>query len=224
MKKIKYPYYNIDCGFFPAQIKLCFNDADFQRILKDHKIEYRANALDEGCAETHYFSDGKEGLIVLAIDLEVAGTDVAVVAGTVAHEATHCAERVFEHIGEERDRIGEETRAYLTEHIVAQSMKAIEMYRRDYASKIKKPAREGDRKDAGKKGQGGGGTVPEVDKQRDGGPGQAGVPEPSGAPRGAEDRDGKGITPPDRDVPTTIHAWVPRMDSKEYNRNRKVPR
>ena len=84
MKKIKYPYYNIDCGFFPAQIKLCFNDTDFQRILKDHKIEYRANALDEGCAETHYFSDEKEGLIVLAIDLEATGTDIAVVAGTVA--------------------------------------------------------------------------------------------------------------------------------------------
>lgn len=116
----KFNYYHVDCGHFPVQIKLCFSNKDFQDILKDHNIAMKAVALDEGVAETHYLTDGKLGIIVLVFDLDECGDHPAELAGTIAHEATHCVCRVFEHIGEEPEEIGEESRAYLTEHIVRQ--------------------------------------------------------------------------------------------------------
>lgn len=122
---IKKPkYHNIDCGFFPSTIKLCFSDKDFQKILKDYDVPVRATALDIGVAETHMLSDGRQSIIILAFDLVECATDLAYLAGTIAHEATHCAQRIFDHIGEEINQIGEETRAYLTEHIVRQITQA----------------------------------------------------------------------------------------------------
>ena len=121
----KFDYYHVDCGHFPAQIKLCFSNEVFQKVLKDHDITAKATALDEGIAETHYLSDGKMAVIVLVFDLAECDGGDAVLAGVVAHEATHCVCRVFDHIGEEPDEIGEESRAYLTEHIVKQIWKGI---------------------------------------------------------------------------------------------------
>ena len=123
----KWPYYHVDCGHFPVQIKLCFSDQDFQMILKDHGIQTKATALDEGVAETHYITDGKQGIIILVFDLLECDDNSYNLAGVVAHEATHCVCRVFEHIGEDQENIGEESRAYLTEHIVKQIWKAIEV-------------------------------------------------------------------------------------------------
>ncbi len=135
-----YGYYHVDCGHFPAQIKLCFSNEMFQRILLDHGITQKASALDEGIAETHYLTDGKEGIIVLAFDLkECVDEDPAYLAGVIAHEATHCVCRVFEHIGEPAEEIGEESRAYLTEHIVKQITTGIRM-------EMDKNARKADRK------------------------------------------------------------------------------
>lgn len=124
----KWPYYHVDCGHFPVSIKLCFSNTDFQRILEDHDIKAKATALDEGVAETHYLSDGKVGIVVMVFDLEECeDEEQANLVGIVAHEATHCVCRVFEHIGEEVEDIGEESRAYLTEHVVKQIWKGIEI-------------------------------------------------------------------------------------------------
>lgn len=131
----KYDYYHVDCGHFPAQIKLCFSNDVFQKILKDHDITVKATALDEGVAETHYISDGKLAVIVLVFDLAECDDNPSTLAGVVAHEATHCVCRVFEHIGEEPEDIGEESRAYLTEHIVRQIWRAIEMEKEKNARK-----------------------------------------------------------------------------------------
>lgn len=131
----KYDYYHVDCGHFPAQIKLCFSNEVFQKILKDHDITVKATALDEGVAETHYISDGKLAVIVLVFDLAECDDNPSTLAGVVAHEATHCVCRVFEHIGEEPEEIGEESRAYLTEHIVRQIWRAIEMEKEKNARK-----------------------------------------------------------------------------------------
>lgn len=161
----KYDYYHVDCGHFPAQIKLCFSNDVFQKILKDHDIAVKATALDEGVAETHYISDGKLAVIVLVFDLAECDGGDAVLAGVVAHEATHCVCRVFEHIGEEPEEIGEESRAYLTEHIVKQIWKGIELEK-------EKNARKADRKLSKQKDKGQERAELQVDKHGDGGSGQ----------------------------------------------------
>lgn len=178
----EFGYYHVDCGHFPAQIKLCFSDDMFQRVLRDHGIREKATALDEGIAETHYLTDGKQGIIILAFDLdECIDEDPAYLAGVIAHEATHCVCRVFEHIGEEPDEIGEESRAYLTEHIVKQITTGISM-------ELDKRARKASRKPSRQKGKAGGGIEPKVDIVNNRRPGPNSVSQPAGAFGGVKNK------------------------------------
>jgi len=147
----------------------------------------KASALDEGIAETHYLTDGKEGVIVLAFDLkECVDEDPAYLAGVIAHEATHCVCRVFEHIGEPPEEIGEESRAYLTEHIVKQITTGIRM-------EMDKNARETDRKLFKQKGKGPGRDEPKVDQHDNGSPRSDSVSEKTDPPGGAKNKNGKAV-------------------------------
>lgn len=177
----KYNYYHVDAGHFPVQIKLCFDNAEFQKILDDHDVKIKATALDEGIGETHYLTDGKEGIIILAFDLDECDVGEAYLAGTIAHEATHCVCRIFEHIGEAPEDIGEESRAYLTEHIVKQLTQAIIIEK-------EKRARERDRKVPTKKGKGKQGSVSEVDINDNGSARPDSVSESTSSSSGTEDR------------------------------------
>lgn len=181
MKK-KFDYYHVDCGHFPAQIKLCFSDETFQKVLKDHGIVTKADALEEGIAETHFISDGKAAIIIMVFDLNECDDSDAILAGVVAHEATHCVCRVFDHIGEDPEDIGEESRAYLTEHIVKQVWKGIEIEK-------EKHARERDRKLSKQKGKTAQGTDVQVDKHSDGSAGQDSNAEQANQVCGAENSD-----------------------------------
>ena len=175
-------YYHVDCGHFPAEIKLCFSNETFQRVLLDHGITYKATALDEGIAETHYLTDGKMGVIIMVFDLkECVDEDPAYLAGVVAHEATHCVCRVFEHIGEEPDEIGEESRAYLTEHIVKQITTGIRM-------EMEKDARKENRTTSKQKGKRTKGPDVQVDQHGDRGAGQDSNPKPEDPSGGAKNK------------------------------------
>ena len=192
----KWPYYHVDCGHFPVQIKLCFSNTDFQRILADHDITLKATALDEGVAETHYLTDGKVGIVVLVFDLEECDEEPALLAGVVAHEATHCVCRVFEHIGEEPEDIGEESRAYLTEHIVKQIWKAIVLEK-------EKNARERDRVVSKQKSKGKKRTDVQVDQHSDGSAGQDNNSKQQDPFSGAENSYGGVIGAPKVGIQTT---------------------
>jgi hypothetical protein len=178
----KYNYYHVDCGHFPVQIKMCFSDFDFQNILKDHDIILKAKALDEGVAETHYLTDHKTGIIVLVFDLEECNDSAAELAGIIAHEASHCVNRVFEHIGEEIENIGDESRAYLTEHIVRQIHAGIEQHQ---AKEEKKNAGKGNRKLSNKEDQGDKRPVLQMVVDRDGSAGQNTNPPRESPPSGS---------------------------------------
>ena len=182
-------YWHIDAGFFPAMVNLCFDDKTFQQILKDHDVDIRATALDYGVGETHYMSDGKDAIIVLVFDLEECDIGPAYLAGAVAHEATHCVNRIFDHIGENPDEIGEETRAYLTEHIVRQIIQAIILEK-------EKRERERDRAATGKKGKAAGRNVPKVDQHDHRSSGPAGTAKQKPKVRRAKDAGGSSVRAP----------------------------
>jgi hypothetical protein len=123
VKPKKYSYYTIDTGFLGAPVKLCFSKESFQDILKDHEIVTKETALGLGIAETHSFTEGRNGLIVLVFDYSelVTDDDFSNVFATITHEAVHCVQRIFDWVGEEDP--GEEITAYLTEWIVKQIIK-----------------------------------------------------------------------------------------------------
>lgn len=180
-------YYHVDCGHFPSQIKLCFSNEMFQQVLRDHGITEKATALDEGIAETHYLTDGKHAVIIMAFDLaECVEEDPAFLAGVIAHEATHCVCRIFEHIGEAPDEIGEESRAYLTEHIVKQITTGINM-------EIQKNVRKADRAASKQKSEGAGRAKPKVDQHDNGSPGPDSVSEKSNTPGRAKNKNRRAV-------------------------------
>jgi hypothetical protein len=204
----KYNYYSVDAGFFNVQIKLCFSNAEFQKILRDHDIPFKAEALEVGIGETHYISDGRNGIIVLAFDLEECDQDPATLAGIIAHEATHCVCRVFEHIGEEVEDIGEESRAYLTEYIVAQLTQAVIIEKA-------KNARKGNRAVPQQKGKGSKGPELQVDINSNGGAGQNNNPLPESVVRGIEDFQRSLIGSPENSISRARKPRVPRGGVKK---------
>jgi hypothetical protein len=184
MKPKKFDYYNVDCGFFPAQLKLCFSDAVFQQILKDHKIDTKEEALELGLAETHVFQQGKKSVIVVVFDLaECITADPSFMVSTIAHESVHCAYRVLEYAGEEEGEWGEETFAYLTDHIAKQIYVGIQ-------TEATKRAGKTDRAVSKQKGKRVRGNVPKVDLQHNGSAGQNSISEQTSALGRTQDSNG----------------------------------
>lgn len=120
-------YYHIDANPFGTRVKLCFDQDGVDSILKDHDIDFTVDAFDMGIAETHYISDGREGIIVVIIDLDKCDHDRNFQCGIVAHEAYHVACRIFEHIGQPIHTVGEEIVAYTLEHLTKQIAAATEL-------------------------------------------------------------------------------------------------
>jgi len=173
----------VDVGFFPVPVKMCFTSKAFYKVLRDHGIAAQPDMapLELGIAETHSFSTNKEAIVIVVFNLIECVDNAALLASVVAHEATHVVARVLEHIGEEVEDFGEESRAYLTEWLVRQMFTACLVE----VAKIAK--RKENRTKTGQKDQGEGGPVPEVGEPvDDGGAGQAGVLQGQDNPSGVE--------------------------------------
>jgi hypothetical protein len=119
----KRPYYTVDTGHFGVPIKVCFSDASFQQAVRDSHITTRHNALDIGLAESHFIEQEGTQHAMLAIVFnyeEMTKTDALERMGVIYHEVSHTVTHVFEYIGEEETKIGDESRSYLGEHIFKQ--------------------------------------------------------------------------------------------------------
>lgn len=163
---IKKPYYVADTGHFGINIKVCFSDAAFQQAVKDSRITTRHNALDVGLAESHFIEQEGTTHAMLAIVFnyeEMAKETALERMGVIYHEVSHTVTHVFEYIGEEDTKIGDESRSYLGEHIFKQvfSIYATEEDRREFSGKRDREAFS----ELGKKVRG---AKLQVDQQRDG--------------------------------------------------------
>jgi hypothetical protein len=203
----KYKYYHVDVGVFPVAMKLCFDQKGFYDILRDHDIEVNTKALDEGIAETHYISDGREGIVIMIIDLDECNEDEFYLQGIITHESYHCTCRVFEHIGQEREEIGEEIFAYTIEHIVKQVSKAvsIELEKRD-----KKDAGKGNRKVSKQKGEGAQRDILQVDIEHNGSARQDSDTQQKDIPGGTKDGNGSRIGAPKVGLQAARRTWTIR--------------
>lgn len=164
-KKVK-PYYVADTGFFGAKVFICFSDDAFQQALKDSKITTRHNALDMGIAESHYIQqEGTQySMLAIAFNFEELSYEEALdKMGTIYHEVSHTVTHIFQHIGEDETKIGDESRSYLGEHLFKQVFAA-------YATEEDKRerARERNRKVLDQKNQAVIGALLQMAEQRDG--------------------------------------------------------
>ena len=173
-------YYDIDASPFGMKVKLCFDQAGVDAILTDHEIDFTLDAFDLGIAETHYISDGLDSIIVVIIDPAKCDHDQHFAVSVVAHEAYHVACRIFQHIGQPLDTVGEEIFAYTIEHIVKQMSAALE---KEFN------ARKASRSKTKQTRKGKGWPKLQVDQQRDGGTGSDSTAEQPSVVRGAKNRD-----------------------------------
>lgn len=172
--KKKLPYYIADTGHFGIKIKVCFSDSAFQQAVRDSKITTRHTALDVGLAESHFIE--QEGtthaMLAIVFNYEDMAKETALERmGVIYHEVSHTVTHVFEYIGEEDTKIGDESRSYLGEHIFKQvfSIYATEEDKRERA-------RERDREAFNKLGEKIRGSKLQMDQQRNRSTGSNSVP------------------------------------------------
>jgi hypothetical protein len=185
----KRTYYVADTGHFGIPIKVCFSDASFQQAVKDSRITTRHNALDVGLAESHFIEQEgtQNAMLAIVFNFEEMAKETALERmGVIYHEVSHTVTHVFEFIGEDDSKIGDESRSYLGEHIFKQVF-AI------YATEEDKRERAGerDRKAFKQLGEEIKGAKLQMDKHRDRGAGSDRIHKSTAVFSGTEDGNGK---------------------------------
>jgi len=185
----KLPYYIADTGYFGIKIKVCFSESAFHQAVKDSKITTKHHALDMGIAESHYIQQEGTPFAMLGIVFnyeEMDKLDALERMGIIYHEVSHTTTHVFEYIGEDDAKIGDESRSYLGEHIFKQvfSIYATEEDKRERAGKR-------DRKTSDKESEAVIGALFQMAQQRNGSAGSDSVPKPKSISSGAKNSNGK---------------------------------
>jgi hypothetical protein len=183
------PYYEADTGHFPIKIKVCFSDEAFQQAVRNSKITARHNALDAGIAESHYITQEGTMHVMLGIVFnyeEMKKLDALERMGIIYHEVSHTTTHVFQYIGEDELKIGDESRSYLGEHIFKQvfAIFATEDDNRE-------SARKRNRKASNETNQAIVGTMLQMALDSDGGAGQDSNPKPKTPLRRTKNSNGK---------------------------------
>jgi hypothetical protein len=181
----KRTYYVVDTGHFGIPIKVCFSDASFQQAVKDSKITTRHNALDVGLAESHFIEQEgtQNAMLAIVFNFEEMAKETALERmGVIYHEVSHTVTHVFDYIGEEETKIGDESRSYLGEHIFKQvfAIYATEEDKRERAGKR-------DRELSDKKNKAVIGALVQMAEQRNGSAGSNSDSEPKDSICGTED-------------------------------------
>jgi hypothetical protein len=184
----KLPYYVADTGHFGIPISVCFSDASFQQAVRDARITTRHNALDVGLAESHFIEQEGTQNAMLAIVFnyeDMSKCDALERMGVIYHEVSHTVTHVFEFIGEDESKIGDESRSYLGEHIFKQVFSI-------YATEEDKRERIGkrDREAFKQLGEEIKGAKLQVDQHHNRGAGSDSIHQQSGVSGGAKDSNG----------------------------------
>jgi len=185
----KLPYYIADTGHFGIKIKVCFSESSFHQAVKDSKITTKHHALDMGIAESHYIQQEGTPFAMLGIVFnyeEMDKLDSLERMGIIYHEVSHTTTHVFEYIGEDDAKIGDESRSYLGEHIFKQvfSIYATEEDKRERVGK-------GNRKILEQKNQAVIGALIQMAEQRDGSTGSDSISKPKSTSSRIKDSNGK---------------------------------
>jgi len=199
MAKKSRQYYEADTGFYGVPIKICFSEQGFNQAVIDSKITTRHSALDIGIAESHHIT--QEGTmyamlgIVFNLD-ELVKLDDLEQMGVIYHEVSHTVTHIFQFIGEDPDKIGDETRSYLGEHLFKQVF-SIYATARDIYERTRKGSGESSDEGSKKVRR----ALFQMAEQRDRSPGSDSITSGSGFLRGVKDYERDALGAPKASVP-----------------------
>lgn len=189
-KEAPLPYYVATTGFYEAKVKVCFSDEAFQAALKSSKITTKHSSLDVGVAESHFIQQEgtQNAMLAIVFDLKaMEDYDSLERIGVIVHECVHTVTHVFEYIGEDEAKIGDETRAYFTEHLFKQVFGAFATEMDEYEN-----ARERDRAVSEQVRQKIERALLQVDLNDHGRPGSDSISKPESVSGGTKNTNGKG--------------------------------
>lgn len=114
----------IDSGQWPPAIAITNNKKAYQRFMRSHCGGVAADhpqfpPFNGGLCQK--LVDGNSCIFLITVGEQADDIELAC---AVAHEATHLARWLFEHIGEKEP--GLESQAYLVEHIVRHGLRALD--------------------------------------------------------------------------------------------------
>lgn len=124
----------IDMGSWFCYLCFCFNQKEFEKETKrltGKPMQFLPGKNTYGDMFEAKSERTNHPLYIISVSPRI--TTIDGVAGVIAHEASHVADRIFAYIGEEK--VGTETRAYLIQHIVVNGMM---LYRETVSKKGRK--------------------------------------------------------------------------------------
>ena len=130
-------YYEANAGHFGINIKVCFTEESFQKAVKDSGFSTKHDCFTVGIAESHYIEQPNTPYAMLAIVFnyeEMKQLTALDRLGIIYHEVSHTVTHVFEYVGEDETKIGDESRAYLGEYIFKQVVSIYETEDKNHAS------------------------------------------------------------------------------------------
>jgi hypothetical protein len=187
-------YYEANTGHFGFGIKVCFSDEAYQQALKDSDITTKHQCLTVGVAESHYIEQPGTPYAMLGIVFnydEMKRLSALDRLGIIYHEVSHTVTHVFEYIGEDENKIGDESRAYLGEYLFKQVVSIYEAEDKSRAS-----TRKRNRKVSDQTNQAIVGAMLQMAELGDGSARQNSDIEQKSDVRGTKNLDGSTITPP----------------------------
>jgi hypothetical protein len=134
-------YYEANTGHFGFTIKVCFSDEAYQQALKDSEIHTKHDCFTVGIAESHYIELPNTPYAMLGIVFnyeEMKRLTALDRLGIIYHEVSHTVTHVFQYIGEDEAKIGDESRAYLGEYLFKQVVSIYETEDKSRASARKR--------------------------------------------------------------------------------------
>jgi len=112
--KTVYKKKHVQLGTYPNLLTIIYTNND-DRVRKDYPNHPDQKNYTDASCYSQFYSDGE----IIVVFNEAPGR---ITFGTIAHEACHIADDVFDHIGEKRTGDhGHESYAYLVQFIVEQA-------------------------------------------------------------------------------------------------------
>lgn len=105
---------------FPVFVGVCFSESDYLAEMKRMGVANPIDFHSSAASMKSFTLKGKLTLIVCFDPVRHRALHRPQVAALVAHEAVHVSDAIFRHVGEEHP--GDETRAYLVQYIVQETM------------------------------------------------------------------------------------------------------
>lgn len=136
MKKKDTPIIKYFLGiFFPVYIGVAFREQDYLAEVKRLGVK-NPGEYHHSTASVKYFTnkDNKMTCIICFDPIKWQKLSWNTVAALLAHEATHCADETFKHVGENTP--GGETRAYFVQYVLQETLYQLDDFMK--SKKVKK--------------------------------------------------------------------------------------